>query len=211
MGVFVSPIISLAHMGILWRIIALNCRQHIVPGFDLVRIRPSKKRPDVEASWASFRILRLEGGDAVVVSVEPIPGEEFILRIDALERVTKASYRVVKPNPGWADLEGTLGDEAGASKAAYADVGMTAKPRGTLAKGTGIVAHIKALFNKRHLGHAAIAGMREGNEDKFTTEQLGRKEFRAIQTDERGQVLPNDAYNKMEGVIDRDQGNQRQQ
>jgi hypothetical protein len=68
----------------------------------------------------------------VDVSVEAEPGEAFIARLDALERITAATFRVVRPNPGWGDLEDDLGDQAGESKAQRADVTMHSRRRGTL-------------------------------------------------------------------------------
>jgi len=149
--------------------------------------------------------VKLSTGEEVVVNIEPEPGEAFIQRIDALDRVTKASLRIVRPNPGWADLQDTLGEEASESNAAQADVTMTAKPRSELKKHAGIVQRIRSLFRSNQLGHAEISGVRNGDHEKFSTEQLGKKFYRNVPTEPNGQVNETAAYNMMEGIVEQDE------
>jgi hypothetical protein len=146
--------------------------------------------------------VRISEDTPIVVSVEPEPSETFIQRINDLTRITKASLRIVRPNPGFDDLDSELAAEADDSDAAHAEVGMSARRGSTLSKVAGIIAHIKTRFNERNLGHAAIAGEKDGAPDSFTTEQLGQKAYRNVELDERGQVRPTDAYNQAEDVLD---------
>jgi len=91
------------------------------------------------------------------------------------------------------------------SNAAHADVTMAAKPRSELRKNSGIVQRIRSLFRSNNLGHAEVAGMKDGEPDKFTTEQLGKKAYRNVQLDPNGQVNPNDAYTQMKRIIEQDE------
>jgi hypothetical protein len=145
--------------------------------------------------------LLLQTGEGIVVSIEPEPGEAFIQRIESLDRVTKATLRIVRPNPSWADLEDELSQEAGDSDAIHADLTMTAKPRETLKKTTGIVGKIKTLFRTRNLGHAVIEGVRGNNRDKFSTEQMPKTASPQVQLDDKGQVIPADAFTRMEKMV----------
>src|SRR3989339_1130519 len=53
-----------------------------------------------------------EDREPVTINLEVEPGEEFIQRLNSLSRVRKATVRVVRPHPGWADLESELAEEA---------------------------------------------------------------------------------------------------
>jgi hypothetical protein len=139
--------------------------------------------------------------EEIIVSVEPEPGESFFRRIEELDRVTRATLRIVKPNPGWDDLENELGDEANESRAARADITMAASPRSSLAKRGGIIGRMRELFRLHRLGHAEISGTKGKTVDNFTTEQLGQKTQRTVQLDQNGQVISEDAYNQMERII----------
>jgi hypothetical protein len=145
---------------------------------------------------------RLSDDKPIVVNVEPEPSETFIQRINDLTRITKASLRIIRPNPGYDDLDSELAAEADESDASHADVSMSARRGSTLSKVAGIIDHIKTRFRERNLGHAAIAGEKNGAPDNFTTEQLGQKAYRNVELDERGQVRQSDAYNKAENILD---------
>ncbi|MDP9175473.1 MAG: hypothetical protein M3O30_16650 [Planctomycetota bacterium] len=163
-------------------------------------------------NWMLDRTVapKISEDEEIVVSVEPEPGQAFIQRINGLDRITEATLRLVKPNPGWEDLESELGSEANTSRARRAEITMAAKPRQSLTKTTGIVGRIRALFNQRLLGYAAIVGKRDdGTEDRFNTKQLIRKENREVQLDENGQIVSEDAYNAMDEIIKPD-SDQRQ-
>lgn len=146
-----------------------------------------------------------EDGDEqepLTVSVEAEPGEEFIRRLDALDRITKATVRTVRPNPGWADLQTELGAEATESDAHKAEVVMTARRKESLRKDRGIIAAIKRLFRARTLNHASIEGELGSEKESFSTERLGRQAHLTFNLDERGQVQHADAWNKLGQMFD---------
>ncbi|MDI6795719.1 MAG: hypothetical protein QMD09_02185, partial [Desulfatibacillaceae bacterium] len=68
-----------------------------------------------------------EEQEPVTVSLEAVPGQEFIERLNDLDRIMEATVRVVRPNPGWADLENELGGVAQASDAHKSEVTMKAR------------------------------------------------------------------------------------
>jgi hypothetical protein len=138
----------------------------------------------------------------VVVSVEAEPGEEFIRRLDALDRITAATYRIVRPNPGWSDLESELGTQAGNSDAQRAEVSMRPRRRGTLSRVGGIIEAIKARFRSRDLDFAHVEGTRDGRKDAFDTEHLGQHAYLELNTDEQGQVEHSDAWRKLNSLFD---------
>lgn len=138
----------------------------------------------------------------VVVSLEAEPGEEFIRRLEALDRITAATYRVVRPNPGWADLESELGTQADDSNAQRAEISMRPVRRGTLSPVQGIIAAIKSRFRSQELDFAHVEGSRAGRKDAFNTERLGKHAYLELGTDERGQVDHKDAWQKLNDLFD---------
>jgi len=137
----------------------------------------------------------------VVVTVEPDPGAGFIPRVNSLQRVTKATFRQVRPNPGWDDFEDELAGEADESDAAKADVTMTARRRGTLRKNRGIVKAIKDSFEERTLSYASFEGrLPDGKEDSFSTANFVRSSAMYFQLDGNGQVVHDDAFRKITGM-----------
>jgi hypothetical protein len=141
--------------------------------------------------------------ETIVVSIEARPAQEFIARLDGLTRVTRATVRTVRPNPGWHDLETELGLEAGESDAHKAEVSMTARRRHSLSRSRGIVAAIRRLFQSRRLNYAAVQGEREGEQDSFTTQRLGEKKTIDFELDEHGQVQHEDAWQKLDDTMNR--------
>ena len=138
----------------------------------------------------------------VLVSLEAEPGEEFIARLDALTRIKAATYRIVRPNPGWADLENELGTQAADSQAHKADISMNASRGGTLNRVRGIIAAIRQRFQAQQLDYAQIDGERDGRSDKFNTEQLGRHAFIEFETDAQGQIDHGNAWRKLNQMFD---------
>lgn len=149
-----------------------------------------------------FAVTGDEDQTDVVVSIEAEPGEEFIRRLDALDRITAATYRIVRPNPGWADLENELGVEAQNSNAQRAEVSMRPRRQGALSQTSGIIGAIKSRFRSQQLDFAHVEGTRDGRKDSFNTEHLGKHEYAELRTDEQGQVDHNDAWQQMKDVFD---------
>jgi len=68
------------------------------------------------------------------MSLEAEPGEEFLKRLESLDRITNARLRIVRPNPGWKDLEAELGQMADDSDAHKAEVVARARRGSSLEK-----------------------------------------------------------------------------
>lgn len=145
-----------------------------------------------------------EGGDdePATVNMEAEPGPEFLSRIESLDRVTEAVVRVVRPNPGWRDLESELGEKAGESDARKVDVVMTARRGSSLRRSAGIVEWIRDAFRARDLGYAAVKGWRGGQRDNFNTEKLGKHTTVALEMDDQGQIVSSDAWERMAEIMD---------
>lgn len=140
--------------------------------------------------------------EPVTINLEAEPGPEFLARMDALDRVTEATVRVVRPNPGWRDLDNMLGEKAGESDAKKVDLTMTARRRASLAKQGGILGWIREAFGQRELGFAAIKGRRGSQVESFNTEKLSKHAVLNIEMDEQGQILADDAWDKLSEIMD---------
>jgi len=116
--------------------------------------------------------------------------------------VTEATVRVVRPNPGWHDLQNELGERAGESDARRVDLTMAARRRASLSKERGIIGWIRDAFGHGELGFAAIKGRRGGQTESFNTEKLGRHAMLNIEMDERGQIVADDAWAKLSEMMD---------
>lgn len=138
----------------------------------------------------------------ITVTLLAEPGPEFLDRMDALDRVTEATVRIVRPNPGWRDLQTELGEKAGESDARKVDLVMTARRRASLSKKEGIVAWIRYAFREHELGFAAVKGRRGSQTDKFNTEKLSKHAAIAVEIDDRGQIVPDDAWTKLSKMMD---------
>lgn len=140
--------------------------------------------------------------EPVTINLEAEPGLEFLERMEALDRVTEATVRVVRPNPGWRDLETELGQKAGESDAKKVDLTMTARRRASLSRRSGILGWIREAFSQRELGFAAIKGRRGSQVESFNTEKLGKHAMLNIEMDERGQIVADDAWAKLSEMMD---------
>lgn len=138
----------------------------------------------------------------VVISIEAIPGERFIQRLNALHRITKATVRTVRPNPGWPDFETELASESEESDAKKTDVTMTARRNGSLNKQRGIVGAIKSLFGRQELDYAAVEGTRGDARDAFNTQRLGKSATVEFPLDAQGQVRHDIAWRQLGEVVD---------
>ncbi len=141
-------------------------------------------------------------GEPITIGMEMEPGQEFLERMDGLDRITQATVRIVRPNPGWHDLDSELGEKALQSDAQKVELTMTPRRRGTLHKETGIIAWIREKFYHRELGYAAIKGQNGSQYDIFNTVKLGKHAVLQFETDDRGQIIPDDAFVKMARMMD---------
>jgi hypothetical protein len=140
--------------------------------------------------------------EPITVTLEAEPGPEFLDRINSLDRITEATIRVARPNPGWRDLQDSLGENAGASDAQKVAITMTSRRRATLSKVKGIMKWIKEAFLSQELGFAAVKGYAKGRKEEFNTEKLGMRASMNFELDERGQVRAEDAWKKLSKMMD---------
>jgi hypothetical protein len=146
-----------------------------------------------------------EEGDGmpVTVAMEAQPGDAFMERIEKLDRITEATVRIHRPNPGWADLESELGALARASQAERAEVKLKAPRKDGLASQRGIMAWIREKFSRRELGWAAIEGKKGKRTDRFNTEKLNKHFFVNLEVDKQGQIQPENVWNRLGEEMDR--------
>lgn len=117
-------------------------------------------------------------------------------------KITEATVRIVRPNPGFSDLNTELGDQAGESDARRAEITMAARRNASLSKERGIIAWIRERFSQNSLGFAAIKGRRGNQVETFNTEKLGKHVMINIEMDDRGQIIADDAWAKLSEMMD---------
>jgi hypothetical protein len=140
--------------------------------------------------------------DPVTVSLEADPGPEFLQRLGRLDRITEATVRIVRPNPGWQDLDTELGAVAQESDAQKAEVTLKARRRSSLKRQGGFIQWIRSKLGQGELDYAAIKG-RHGNEtDAFNTAKLGKHATLDLEVNDGGQVVSSDAFAKMTQMMD---------
>lgn len=142
--------------------------------------------------------------DPITVSVEAVPSAAFMARVDSLERVTKATVRIPRPNFGWMDLEGQLGIEAEESDAKGAELTMTARRGASLRRDRGLLDYLRGLIGSGAAVFARVEGVRDGQADKFSTENLKVSGVAEVPMDERGQ-LRDDAWPAFYEYLDREE------
>ena len=144
--------------------------------------------------------------EEIIVNLEPVPGRSFQEKVEGLQRITKATLRIVKPNPCWDDLESELGGMSKESNARMVEVTSTA-PRGkSLSKMSGIVRYIFDLFQKKHLDGAIIEGKTaEKTTERFTTKNENIKEKVTVSQNANGQINSDEMYNEMEILTSTDE------
>lgn len=140
--------------------------------------------------------------EPVTVSLEAVPGPAFLQRVNGLDRVTEATVRIVRPNPGWRDLETELGGVAEESDAHKAEVHMNARRNDSLRRNNGIIQWIREKLGANELDYAAVKGKRGTETDSFNTAKLGKHSLLRIEQDDRGQVVPEDAWHKLAAMMD---------
>lgn len=137
----------------------------------------------------------------ITISLEPDPSEEFIQRMNSLDRVIKATVRTARPNPGWSDLETELGKESQASDAHKSEITMTARRNNTLSKKGGIVKAIQDLYKEGQLKYARVEGWRGNTPDAFSTEKLKNNQFVNLEIDDDGQVKESSALEIFQEIM----------
>jgi len=143
-----------------------------------------------------------EEPEPVTVSLEPAPSEEFITRMNSLERITKATVRTVRPNPGWDDLETELAGESRASDSHKTEVTMSARRNRSLSKTGGIVQAIRDLFSRNDLHLARIEGKRGSQSDSFSTEKLSKYRYVRMDIRNDGQISESSAWETLAQMMD---------
>lgn len=140
--------------------------------------------------------------DPLVVSLEAVPGPEFIKRILRLEIVSAAKVRFVRPNPGWRDLECELGEVSSESNSHKTDISMSA-PRGkSLSKLSGIIGWIFDKYDAKTLDYAEVKGKVDGRIEAFNTKKLGKSSYVNIEVDENDQIVSEDIKHVMKSIFD---------
>ena len=142
-----------------------------------------------------------EDGDPITVNLEAEAGPEFIERLDRLNQIKVATVRVVRPNPGWSDLDSELGRMASDSDARRAEITMGARRNESLDKSRGLIRWIIEKFHSRDLDYASIQGKRGRQTDSFNTQKLIKHTMVPMEIDERGQVVSEDAWSKMAQIL----------
>lgn len=140
--------------------------------------------------------------EPATVSLEAVPVEEFMRRVNALDRIMLATVRIVRPNPGWRDLDDELGHVAEESDAHKAEVVMRSRRKASLSKQRGILDWIRTKYDKRQLDFAAITGQRGPKKESFNTARLGKHFMVNLEVDERGQVQQDDAWKTLGQSMD---------
>jgi len=138
----------------------------------------------------------------VTVSLEAEPGPEFLRRLGTLDRITEATVRIVRPNPGWRDLDSELGAVAQESDAHKAEVTLRARRRSTLRQQGGFIQWIRHKLGHGELDYAAIKGRRGSESDSFNTEKLGKHAILDLEINDGGQIVSSDAFMKMTRMMD---------
>lgn len=138
-----------------------------------------------------------EDEEPITISMETEPGPEFIERINALDKIKGATVRIVRPNPGWKDLDSELSGLADDSDAHKAEITMKARRKASLDSKRGILEWIRSKFHDHSLDYASVSGKRGRQTESFNTKKLGKHVTLAMKVDDRGQVFAEDAWSKM--------------
>jgi hypothetical protein len=137
------------------------------------------------------------------VNIEPLPSEKFGERLNALDTISEASIRIVRPNPGWDDLETELGNESKESDSSKTEIKMQAGRNKSLSKNGGIVKAIRDRLQKGVLRFAKVKGKGKDQKiDEFSTEKLLRTQKRVIPVDTNGQINSQTAWNILEEIAE---------
>lgn len=142
--------------------------------------------------------------DPLTVSVEAVPSAKFMQRVDSLERVTQATVRIARPNFGWMDLEDDLGEAAEQSDAKGVELTMKARRGASLRRDRGLLSYVRELIGTGGAVFARVEGTRDGEADKFSTENLKVSSSVDMPMDDHGQ-LRDDAWPAFYEYLDREE------
>lgn len=134
--------------------------------------------------------------EPITVSIEPDPDASFMRKVMSLDRITSATVRIVRPNPGWKDLDDALGEEADESDAHYADVKMNARRNSSLSKDKGIIKEMARLDSQGDLGRAVVEGRSGEVSEKFSSERIVRHKYESLPVDIDGKIQSDESFRK---------------
>jgi hypothetical protein len=134
----------------------------------------------------------------VSVSIEVEPTETFLNRIDSAERIKSVTVRIVRPNPGYGDLETELGDLLKESDAQRTDITVSARRNASLKKEEGVVALLHDLEETRKLGVAKAEIVEDGKQVALSTTTMGRKGVIKVKTDANGNLAHDSVFSAMD-------------
>ncbi len=122
--------------------------------------------------------------------------------MDSLDRITKATVRTVRPNPGWRDLDTALGEQSETSDSQKTDVTMMARRNHSLSKTNGIIQAIRDLFSENELSSARVEGKRGSQSDAFSTEKLNKYRYVRLEFEDDGQIKERSAWEVLAQMMD---------
>ncbi|QDT79195.1 hypothetical protein Mal35_26500 [Gimesia maris] len=134
--------------------------------------------------------------EPITVSIEPDPDASFMRKVMSLDRITSATVRIVRPNPGWKDLDDALSGEADESDAHYADVKMNARRNSSLSKNKGIIKEMERLDDQDKLGRAVVEGRKGEVTEKFSSERIVRHKYESLPVDIDGKIQSDESFRK---------------
>ena len=141
------------------------------------------------------------GKDPITINLEAVASDVFVRTATSFTRISKATLRTVRPNPGWSDLDSLLADEARESDAAKVDVTMTSRRNQSLAPNQGIVKAIKDKAVSQSLDYAEVVGEQDGKQIKITTKRLALYRELNFELDATGQVNHESAWDQMASYL----------
>jgi hypothetical protein len=156
----------------------------------------------IDQKLSAPKIRKYVAERSVTVSIEVEPDESFMRRVLAMDRIMSAMLRIVRPNPGWKDLEKELGGEADESDAHYAEVKMNARRNATLKKSEGIIKAMKDMASQKQLGRAIVEGKVDGETEVVSSERTGRHQYKYLPTDPNGNIVVDKVFDALGRYLD---------
>ncbi len=149
---------------------------------------------------------KLPGYSTLSIRLNPVADSEFVVAIERFARIKEARVELAKPNPSWTDHRNALMNLADESEAGTADLGMKAKPRGSLSKDRGLVRIIKRLATQAisPFRTVRLVGIRVGEKSDTTITLSNHQEHRRvpIKLDLNGHVQDGDINGRMADLLD---------
>lgn len=156
----------------------------------------------IDKQSSSEKIGKYIAEEEVTVSIEIEPDEAFMKKVLAMDRITSAMVRIVRPNPGWKDLKKELGGEADESDAHYAEVKMNARRSGSLDKKKGLIKAMKEMDSNKQLGRAVVEGKIDDETEVLSSERTSKHKYKYLPTDAVGNVVRDKAFEKLGDYFD---------